>query len=85
MKTPSIVAVVALACILMLLSLSCGAMTVGMSLNDGSSPYSHSYWDAGPSHYDGVWWGNYVWYHGDWRYLGYGTPYYYDSSHYYWQ
>ena len=27
--------------------------------------------------YDGLWHGDYVYYHGDWYYRGYGTPYLY--------
>jgi hypothetical protein len=70
-----------IACIILPLAMSCGSMmTVGMSLN-GNDPF----WDSGASHYDGVWWGKYVWYHGDWHYLGYGTPYFYDPTNYYWR
>lgn len=70
-----------IACLILPLAMSCGSMVaVGMSLDDGNP-----YWYNGSSHYDGVWWGKYVWYRGDWHYLGYGTPYFYDPTNYYWR
>jgi hypothetical protein len=75
-------AAIVLACVIVPLALSCGSMmTIGMSLDDSNNPY----WNGGASLYDGLWMGKYVWYRGEWRFLGNGTPYFYDPTNYYWQ
>lgn len=60
---------------------ACGSMlTVGVGVDDRYGPG----WDDHIYLYDGVWQGKYVYYHGEWHYKGYGTPYIYDPWDYYW-
>jgi hypothetical protein len=53
---------------------SCSGAYLGVG--PGDRYYNPYYDDFGLGYYyDGLWRGDYVFYHGDWYYRGYGTPY----------